>query len=323
MNFQLLTFNFQLNKEVKYKEELAEKKEVKQVMADKVKFKYLYQEQERQDELGLNWDSFKYRNYDYAIGRFMSVDPLAEKYAYNGVYNFSENRVIDGRELEGLEWKDANGNILNEEQRSEVKVFIFYHAGGPDVGGFREQALDQYKHFTEKYGKGSVALSTGDTEESFLQDWKDMSGNDIQEVWLDYHGDSQWIGLSDDGGDLSSVGEKTAEKGNDALDINKLPFPSGNISDAHLQINSCHSNLSVDNGLNVVDAFRKRFQSSNEGFKSISGAFSTVSYPLGGTRPFGYFSFRTYYRPTLENLINKEYGGSSINFMLQNGLDPR
>jgi len=33
----------------------------------------------------------------------MSVDPLAEKYAYNGVYNFSENRVLDARELEGLE----------------------------------------------------------------------------------------------------------------------------------------------------------------------------------------------------------------------------
>ncbi len=33
----------------------------------------------------------------------MCIDPLAEKYPYNGVYNFSENRVIDARELEGLE----------------------------------------------------------------------------------------------------------------------------------------------------------------------------------------------------------------------------
>ena len=33
----------------------------------------------------------------------MSIDPLAEKYPYNGTYNFSENRVIDGREIEGLE----------------------------------------------------------------------------------------------------------------------------------------------------------------------------------------------------------------------------
>ncbi len=89
--------------EVKYKEELAEKKEVKQVMADEIKFKYLYQEQERQDELGLNWDSFKYRNYDYAIGRFMSVDPLAEKYPYNSTYAFQENKMGLGRELEGLE----------------------------------------------------------------------------------------------------------------------------------------------------------------------------------------------------------------------------
>jgi len=70
-------------------------------------YQYKYQGQERQDELGLNWDSFKYRNYDYAIGRFMSIDPLAEKYAYQSPYNFAENRVIDGRELEGLEWVDS------------------------------------------------------------------------------------------------------------------------------------------------------------------------------------------------------------------------
>jgi len=62
--------------------------------------------QERNEELGLNWDSFKWRNYDYAIGRFMNVDPLSEKYAYQSHYNFAENRVIDGRELEGLEWKN-------------------------------------------------------------------------------------------------------------------------------------------------------------------------------------------------------------------------
>ncbi len=33
----------------------------------------------------------------------MSIDPLAEKYSYQSSYNFSENRVIDARELEGLE----------------------------------------------------------------------------------------------------------------------------------------------------------------------------------------------------------------------------
>lgn len=50
------------------------------------------------------------RNYDPALGRWMNIDPLAEKYPYNGVYNFSENRVIDGRELEGLEWENFKTN---------------------------------------------------------------------------------------------------------------------------------------------------------------------------------------------------------------------
>lgn len=66
-------------------------------------YKYKYQGQERQDELGLNWDSFKWRNYDYAIGRFMSIDPLAESYTYNSPYAFQENKMGMGRELEGLE----------------------------------------------------------------------------------------------------------------------------------------------------------------------------------------------------------------------------
>lgn len=33
----------------------------------------------------------------------MSIDPLSEKYSYQSHYNFSENRVVDARELEGLE----------------------------------------------------------------------------------------------------------------------------------------------------------------------------------------------------------------------------
>ncbi len=62
-----------------------------------------FQGQEINKELDLNWLSFKYRNYDPAIGRFMSIDPLAEDYVYNGTYNFAENKVISHLELEGLE----------------------------------------------------------------------------------------------------------------------------------------------------------------------------------------------------------------------------
>ena len=46
--------------------------------------------------------------YDARIGRFLSIDPLASKYPWNSPYAFSENRVLDGVELEGLEYLDSD-----------------------------------------------------------------------------------------------------------------------------------------------------------------------------------------------------------------------
>lgn len=69
-------------------------------------YRYLFQGQEHDDEIngstGTSY-SFEYRMHDPRIGRFLSIDPLAAKYPHNSPYAFSENRVIDGVELEGLE----------------------------------------------------------------------------------------------------------------------------------------------------------------------------------------------------------------------------
>lgn len=69
-------------------------------------YRYGFQGQEKDDELKGEGNSvnYKYRMHDPRIGRFFAVDPLAAEYPYNGPYNFSENRVIDGVELEGLEF---------------------------------------------------------------------------------------------------------------------------------------------------------------------------------------------------------------------------
>ncbi|MGB3452682.1 MAG: RHS repeat-associated core domain-containing protein [Moheibacter sp.] len=66
-------------------------------------FKYKFQNQELQDELGLNWYSFKWRNYMPDIGRFFNIDPLSQIYSHQSHYNFAENIVVLGKELEGLE----------------------------------------------------------------------------------------------------------------------------------------------------------------------------------------------------------------------------
>ena len=52
--------------------------------------------------------SYKYRVQDARLGRFLSIDPLAAKYPFYSPYAFSGNRVIDGVELEGLEYVSAH-----------------------------------------------------------------------------------------------------------------------------------------------------------------------------------------------------------------------
>ena len=55
--------------------------------------------------------NFKYRMDAPRIGRFFAVDPLAKKYPYNSPDAFSENRLIDGVELEGLEVFSVHGDV--------------------------------------------------------------------------------------------------------------------------------------------------------------------------------------------------------------------
>jgi len=80
-------------------------------------YRYGFQGQERDDELKGSGNSlnYKYRMHDPRIGRFFAVDPLAPDYPWNSPYAFSENRVIDGVELEGLEYEETGKNGGIEE----------------------------------------------------------------------------------------------------------------------------------------------------------------------------------------------------------------
>jgi RHS repeat-associated protein len=69
-----------------------------------------FQGQRFDDELGLNWVQFKWRNHDPQIGRFIEIDPLANDYVHNSPYAFSENKVTAHIELEGLEAIPLFGN---------------------------------------------------------------------------------------------------------------------------------------------------------------------------------------------------------------------
>src|SRR5690606_7907739 len=79
--------------------------------------KYKFQGQELQDELGLYWYSFKWRNYMPDLGRFFSIDPLATDYHWMTPYQFSSNQVTHAPEIEGLEsGADFSVNLKVAEQ---------------------------------------------------------------------------------------------------------------------------------------------------------------------------------------------------------------
>ncbi len=78
-------------------------------------YRYGFQGQEKDDELKGEGNSLNYtfRMHDPRVGRFFARDPLFREFAWNTPYAFSENRVIDGFELEGLEVCDIKARQLD------------------------------------------------------------------------------------------------------------------------------------------------------------------------------------------------------------------
>ncbi|WP_024771412.1 polymorphic toxin-type HINT domain-containing protein [Aquimarina macrocephali] len=68
-------------------------------------YRYGFQGQEQDNEIKGEGNSvnFKYRMHDPRLNRFFARDPMSRSFPWNSPYAFSENRLIDGLELEGLE----------------------------------------------------------------------------------------------------------------------------------------------------------------------------------------------------------------------------
>ena len=117
--------------------------------ASSAAYRYGFQGQEKDDELKGEGNSlnYKFRMHDPRVGRFFAVDPLFRKYSWNSPYSFSENRVLDGIELEGLEHQKIHYKWNQENNGYEMvfKIGLGYpnnilargtlheFVGGPDI----------------------------------------------------------------------------------------------------------------------------------------------------------------------------------------------
>jgi RHS repeat-associated protein len=150
------------------------------------KYRYGFNGQEKDDEIkgSGNSYSYEYRFHDPRLGRFLSIDPLAAKYAYNSPYAFCENRVIDGIELEGLEYVNATAPVTKDVQNEDGSTTTTQSTFGAEFGDLYEMVqidgVDYYNVGRDFYqdDAGYVHLQNQDGAYNLLSEFPAAS-----EVW--------------------------------------------------------------------------------------------------------------------------------------------
>src|SRR5690554_1480325 len=92
-------------------------------------YQYKYNGKEFQDELGMNIYDYGARNYDPAIGRWMNVDPLAEKFVGTTSYSYVANNPMvffdpDGKDV--YRYDNKTGDLKLMEKRDGLDVIGNY-----------------------------------------------------------------------------------------------------------------------------------------------------------------------------------------------------
>ncbi len=117
-------------------------------------YKYKYNGKEWQDELGLNFYDYGARNYDPAIGRWMNLDPLAEKYTNMSLYAYVANNPLiyidpDGKEIVVANKKDQKA-ILKDINSRALGTFAFNKSGQLYLKNSKGNEAKYSKYYQEK-----------------------------------------------------------------------------------------------------------------------------------------------------------------------------
>ena len=140
-------------------------------------YRYGFQGQEKDDEIKGEGNSLSYtfRMHDPRIGRFFAIDPLFKEYPHNSPYAFSENRVVDAIELEGLEKVIIHQDLNNAEFKTAIKIInsttlgrefqkkfeaqkkvdVFYHPIGGNMAEGVTHFITSKRDFDEQYNSSS------------------------------------------------------------------------------------------------------------------------------------------------------------------------
>jgi RHS repeat-associated protein len=97
---------------------------------DEVTYNYKYNSKELQVDLGINMYDYGARNYDPGLGRWMNIDPLAEKSRKFSPYSYALNNPVffidpDGMQVDPgsqKEWDRQKRNVMSKREQLNKKI---------------------------------------------------------------------------------------------------------------------------------------------------------------------------------------------------------
>jgi RHS repeat-associated protein len=158
--------------------------------------KKAYANKEMQDDLSLNLIDFGARMYDPTIGRWSSIDPLAEKYTPVSPYNYVFNSPIiavdpNGEDVYLLIWATDNGEIGHAGIAVDnYKTVNVKDKNGKDVvdkngNVVTKQVKDGTKTYYDLWPSVSVGLTNSGTDvkalyqEFLVKNEKELTDTDV------------------------------------------------------------------------------------------------------------------------------------------------
>ena len=106
---------------------------------------YKYNGKELDRMHGLDWYDYSARMYDAALGRFTTMDPMAEKYYSTSPYVYCANNPVNAIDPDGRDYK-----IFIDQENNRIIISATYYASSQDIT-FAQQAVDYWNNQSGKF----------------------------------------------------------------------------------------------------------------------------------------------------------------------------